>query len=251
MTTNDSTINLWPPLWLPIIVVLIGGSFYLYGKQMDRQSPVESPFIISVSADAKVSTPPDIASLSFGVTTGRQVTAKAATELIAKNMAAILAAVKALGVEEKDIATESFYLSPEYDYTTGGQIPRGFQATQTLRVKVRNLDSIGDVLTAATNAGANQAGGISLSVDNPDALRAEARAMAIEKAQEKAKDLAKDLGMSLGKMTGFSENGFYEVPRPMMMEKGMGGGSDMDMAVSVPVGEQDISATVTLMYELR
>lgn len=235
-----------------IVAVLIGGSFYIYGKQMERQAPLESPFIISVSADAKVSTPPDIASLSFGVTSGRQTTAKAATQLIAKNMTAILAAVKEQGVEEKDIATESFYLNPVYDYTQNGQIPRGFEATQSLRVKVRNLDSIGDVLTAATNAGANQAGGISLSVDNPDSLKAEARAMAIQKAQDKAKALAKDLGMSLGKMTGFSEDGMYAVPRPMMYEKGIGGGPAADMAsLSLPVGEQDITANVTLMYELR
>lgn len=233
-----------------IVAVLIGGGFYVYGKNMERQTPVESPFIISVSADAKVSAPPDIASLSFGVTSGRQTTAKAATQLIAKNMTAILAAVKEQGVEEKDIATESFYLNPVYDYTQNGQIPRGFEATQSLRVKVRNLDSIGDVLTAATNAGANQAGGVSLSVDNPDSLKIEARAMAIEKAQVKAKALAKDLGMSLGKMTGFSEDGMYAVRAPMMYDKGIGGAMAENSLV-LPVGEQDITANVTLMYELR
>jgi YebC/PmpR family DNA-binding regulatory protein len=105
-------------------------------------------------------------------------------------MTKIIAAVKGLGVADKDIVTESFYLSPEYDYTTSGQIPRGFQATQTLRVKIRDLDTVGDVLTAATNAGANQAGGISFGVDNPDAMKAKAREIAIEKA--KAANMPRD-----------------------------------------------------------
>lgn len=234
-----------------IVAVLIGGGFYVYGKNMERRSPADSPLVIAVSADAKVSTPPDIATLSFGVSTGRQATAKAATTLIAQNMTKILSAVKALGIDEKDISTQSFYLSPEYDYTTSGQIPRGFQASQTLSVKVRDLDKVGDVLTAATNAGANQSGGVSFSIDNPDTVKAEAREMAIAKAKEKASVLAKNLGMSLGRMTGFSEDGNYAVPRPYMMDKAMAVGGEMAPSIQLPAGEQEVVSNVTLMYELR
>ena len=248
----STTLTIRPPLWLPIAVVLIGGSFYLAGKNIEIDAKRENPATISVSADAKVSATPDIAMLSFGVKTGRQPTAKAAMALVTKNMAAVLSAVKKLGVEEKDITTANFWLSPSYDYTSSGEIPRGFEVNQTLSVKVRDLDNVGDILTAATNAGANQAGSINFSIDNADALKADARTQAIAKAKAKAEVLAQSLGMHLGRITGFSEDGAYS-PRPMMMAKtmdmGMGGGGEA--AVPLPSGEQEIVSNVTITYELR
>lgn len=238
-------------MWLPIVVVLIGGAFYLSGKSMEIQAPRDVPMTISVAGDDKISAPPDIATLSFGFQTGRQTTSKAAIALLAKNMAAVIDAVKKSGVEEKDIATASFYLSPEYDYTTNGQIPHGFSASQSLTVKVRDLDKVGDVLTAATAAGANQAGSIDFSIDKPDVLKAQARAQAIEKAKAKAEVLAENLHMHIVRLTGFSEDGSYPVPRPMMMnEKAMDAGVAAP-SLQLPAGEQDIMSNVTLTYELR
>lgn len=252
MAEDSSTLILRPPVWALLLAVAIGGSFYLAGKNLEIKGPLTNPLVVSVSAEGKVSMPPDIASLSFGITTGRQSTAKAATDVIQRNMTKILAAVKALGIEEKDIATESFYLSPEYDYTTGGQVPRGFQATQTLRVKVRDLDKVGDVLTAATNAGANQVGGIQFSVDDPDVVKAQAREIAIGKAKAKAKVLADNLGMSLGRMISFSEDGLYPQPVPMMMKANYDAGASMpERSLEIPAGEQDIVSNVTMSFELR
>lgn len=249
---SESTLTLRPPVWALLLAVAIGGSFYLYGKHIEVRGPSQNPMTISVAADAKVSATPDIAWLSFGVSTGRQSTAKQATEMVKTTMDKVLAATRALGIEEKDITTESFWLSPEYDYTDGRQVPRGFQATQSLRVKVRDLDKVGDVLSAVTAAGANQAGGITFTVDNPDGAKAEAREKAIAKAKEKAKTLAANLGMSLGRMVGFSEDGGY-APMPMMAKGyGMGGGAEVAAdALQIPAGEQEIASTVTLVYELR
>lgn len=247
------TINIRPPLWLPIIVVLIGGAFYIHGKNIEVGSAGHQPVIISVTADAKVAGSPDIATLSFGVQT-RQPSAKAAIDNIRKNMTAVLAAVKKAGVEDKDITTASFWLSPVYDYTNGTQIPRGFEANQSLTVKVRDLDKVGDVLTAATSAGANQAGNISFDIDNPDALTAEARTKAIEKAKAKAQVLAGSLGMHIVKLTGFSEGGGYNPPVPMMaknMAYDSMGSTAAQAPVPIPAGEQEITSTVTLMYELQ
>lgn len=248
-----TTINLRPPLWLPIIVIVIGGLFYLVGKNMEIRAQSEFPTVISVSADAKISAAADIATLSFGVATGRQSSAKAAIALVTKNMTAIIAAVKKAGVEDKDIATQSFRLNPTYDYTNGTQVPRGFEANQTLNVKVRDLDKVGDVLSSATNAGANQVDNIVFSIDNSDDLKAQVRSAAIEKAKAKAEVLARSLRMRLGRIREFSEDG-NSMPRPMMIEgksmayDGIGGA---DASLPVPSGEQEIISYVKLTYELR
>lgn len=231
-----------------LLAVAIGGGFYLAGKVLEQQQL--QPVTVSVSGEGRVFAVPDIAEISFGVQTGRLESAKAAMGKLQRGMNAAFAAVKAQGVEEEDIRTEHVTLSPVYDYTEQGQIFRGFEASQSLRVKVRDLDQVSAVLTAATEAGANQAGGVAFTIDDPEQLRAQARQEAIAEAQEEAGVLADQLGGRLGKLKGFTEGGGFPPPIPFMaraMEAGMGGGGDLPL----PPGEQEITVTVTLTYELR
>ena len=231
-----------------LISVALGGVFFVAGQNVENRS---DPATISVSGEGKVSAVPDIASLSFGVQTGRQKTAQAAMEKLSEDMNAVMEAVKETGVEEKDIRTESLRLFPAYDWNEGMQIPRGFEANQSLRVKVRDLDKVGEVLSAATNAGVNQAGGVSFTIDEPEELQREAREKAIDDAKKKAKELARDLGVTLGDLKGFNEGGS---PMPMyrgdyaMMEGGIGGGGG---APPMPAGEQEVQVNVNLTYEVR
>ncbi len=231
-----------------LIAVTIGSVFFVAGKNVEVKS---DPATITVSGEGEVSAVPDIASLSFGVQTGRQETAQAAVEKLSEDMNAIMDAVKETGVEEKDIRTESLRLNPAYDWNEGSRIPRGFEASQSLRVKVRDLDKVGEALSAATNAGANQAGGVSFTIDEPEELQREAREKAIDDAKQKAKELARDLGVSLGELKGFHEGGNA---MPMyrgdfaMMEAGIGGGRG---APPMPAGEQEIQVNVSLTYEVR
>lgn len=247
----DSTINVRPPIWALMVAVALGGMFYVGGKYIEKKNL--DPITVTVSGEGKVSASPDLAMLSLGVQTGRQPTSEAAMTMLKKNMDAIIAAVKKAGVEEKDISTENFWLNPAYDWTDKGQVPRGFEANQSIRVKVRNLDKASEILGAATAAGANQAGGIQFTIDDPEKLKAEAREKAIAQAKEKAEILAKNLGKSLGRMRGFVEGG-AAIPPMMMYDRammGMGGGSAESAAVPLPAGEQEIATQVSLTYELN
>ena len=116
----------------------------------------------------------------------------------------------------------------------------------------RSLDTVSDVLAAATNAGANQAGGVSFIVDDPEKARAEARQKAITQAQKKALLLAEQLGMRLGTLKGFSEGGGI-VPMPYARGGMMAiEAKAMDVTPTpLPAGEEDVNVQVTLTYELR
>ena len=248
--TDDHNLFIRPPLWLPIAVVLLGGLFYVGGKYVETRDKTTAS--ISVSGDGKAQAMPDIAELSFGIQVQRKTTAKEAMDTLGKGMQKVLAAVKAAGIPDKDINTQSLSLNPAYDWTTGGQVMRGFDASQSLTVKVRDLDKVSDVLAAATNAGANQAGGVNFTVDDPEKSRAEAREKAIEQAQKKAITLASQLGMKLGKITSFSEGGGYMPP----VAYGRGGVMAMDAKAEVtptpiPVGEQEVSVQVSITYDLE
>lgn len=248
MTLKEQYLH--PSAIIPIVVVLIAGTMYVNGQ---KHLASGSPSTITVTGEGKVSAVPDIASLSFGVQTGRQKSAEVAMNKLSEDMNAIMNAIMAVGIKEQDIHTESLYLNPAYDWNEGTQIPRGFEASQSLRVKVRDLDTIGEVLSVATKAGANHAGGVSFTIDEPEELRRAAREEAIDQARDKARKLANDLGVTLGKFKGFNEGG-SGYPQPMyeraMMDGGigMGGGGG---APPMPAGEQEIRVNVNLTYEVR
>jgi uncharacterized protein YggE len=235
-----------PPLWLPPLVALLLGGAYLAGKLVESRP---DPATITVSGEGRVTAVPDIAELRFGVQTGRQPTAQAVMESLQKAMTAVIDSVRAQGVEEKDIRTESLWLNPAYDWTEQGRIDRGYEANQNLLVKIRDLTKIGSVLTAATAAGANQIGGVQLTIDDPETLRTQAREEAIVEAQQKAQLLASQLGVVLGTLRGFSEGGGFP-PIVPLYERAipMAAGGD---ELPVPTGEQEIHVTVNLTYEVR
>ncbi|ALM10346.1 MAG TPA: hypothetical protein DEB30_05220 [Candidatus Peribacter riflensis] len=241
-----------PACWLSVLLIVVAGGFYLTGKVIEQRD--FSPMTISVESTGKASAVPDIAVVSFGVQTGRQSSAQQAMKLLTEKMTGIVAVVKQQGIEEKDVTTDSLSLQPEYDWNEGRQIPRGFQATQSLHVKVRDLDKIGDLLAAVTAEGVNQVGGVDFTMDDPEALRAAARAKAIAKAEVKAQELAAQLGKKIKRLKGFSEGGGYALDmdyrKANVTMEAVGGGAPMP-SVPVPTGEQEIQVSVSLIYELK
>ncbi|MEI8229645.1 MAG: SIMPL domain-containing protein [Candidatus Peregrinibacteria bacterium] len=237
--------------WILLVTVILAAGAYLVGKEIEVRG--YTPVTVNVDAEGKVTAVPDIAELQFGVQTARQKSAQAAMTELKTKMNAVVDAVKAQGIEAKDITTQSLSLLPVFDYTDGKQVPQGFEASQSLVVKVRKLDSIGDILNIAVAKGSNQIGSVSFTIDNPTLLRSQARTLAITQAKIKAQALASELGMSLGKIKGFSEGSAGYPPVPMyrntMMKSDMAGA--VAESVPVPTGEQEIAVNVTVTYELR
>lgn len=246
---DSTTLNLRPPLWLPVLVAVIAGGSYIAGKKVETRLP---PATITVSGESKAHAQPDIAQLQFGITTQRQKTAQDAVKMLSKDMTLVVDALKDLGIEDRDIATQSLNLRPSYDYLEGKRVNEGFEANQNLTVKVRDIDRISEVLDSAVRSGANQVGSVNFTIDDPDVLREQARAEAIEDAQERAQVLADQLGKTLGDLKGYHEGGGGHYPQPMMarMEM-MGGGLDESYAPPIPAGEEEIVVTVNLTYEVR
>jgi uncharacterized protein YggE len=227
---------------------------------IDNRS-AEGENTITVSASSEVYASPDLALVSLSVVTEK----KTVQEAVQKNtvdMNAVIASVKALGVEEKDIKTTNFYISPRYEYDTrkcdvyssycpsGERLLVGYDVNQSLQVKIRDLTKIGDIIQGATEAGANQAGDLQFTIENEDALKAQARSAAIEEAKAKAKVLAKELGVRLAKVVSFSESGQYPVYYSSKEAYGLGGG-DVAASPTIATGQNQISSTVSLTYKIK
>lgn len=208
---------------------------------------------ISVNGTAKMSVKPDIARMNVGVvSTGKTVaeTQKQNTD----KMNAVTAAIKGFGVKDDDIQTSNYSIYPQYDWTDGRQILRGYQVSQNVAIKIRDLDKIGDILSKVGDLGSNQIGGISFEVDDTVALQKQARDKAIADAKDKAQVLAKSLGMQLGKVVSFSEDSGYE-PRPMMYNSyekvTLDSAGSAAPSPDVQSGSLDVSKTVSITFEIK
>ena len=205
---------------------------------------------LSVSGTGKVYIKPDIALVSLGVKT-QALKSQDAVNQNNEKMTAITKAVKDLGVEDKDIQTTNYNLSPVYDWTESGRIFKGYSLDQAISVKIRNFDKINDILDKATSAGANTVGDLQFTIDDREKALSEARTKAISEAKVKAQNLARESGLRLVKLVNvYESNGYY--PQPMY---GMGDSAMAkevsSVAPSIQTGQMEVSATVNLIYKIK
>ena len=161
---------------------------------------------ISVAGSGKVVVVPDLATVRLGVVVERS-TAKAAREAAAESMTHVVAAIRKLGIDDKDIATANVSLGPVYDYPNNkAPTVRGYQLQNMVTVTVRDLDKLSDVLDDGVAAGATSVDGISFDVADRAAAEAKAREAAVVDAKAKADTLASGLGVRISGVANVSES---------------------------------------------
>ena len=227
--------------------VLVTGAVYLGKRDNDNN-------YFSVSATGKIYAKPDIANLTIGFQTETKKTAALAVAENSDKMNKIIAALKVLGIEEKDLKTTNYTLNPIYNWTQNkGQELQGYQVGQNVTIKVRDLDKIGKAIASTAEQGANQVGNISFTIDDEEELRTEARKQAINQAKEKALAIVLESGIKLGKIVNVYENQIY-YPMPMAdksdMAYGMGGGNEIS-APGIEAGENEVRVEVSVVYEVK
>jgi uncharacterized protein YggE len=200
---------------------------------------------VSVGGSGKVTVVPDIATVSLGVAVQAK-TAKDARETAATQMTKVVAAIKALGVEDKDISTSMVSLGPVYDYATTTQRITGYQLANTVSVTVRNLDNLAAVLDDSVNAGATAVNGISFDVADRTGAEAKARVAAMADAKAKADTLTNAAGVSITGISSITES--VSAPVWYSPEMGLAGGAKADAATPVMPGSQDITITVNVAW---
>lgn len=215
--------------------------------------------VISVEGTGKATMVPNIATISFTVMGEGKTASMAQDEATKKNNVA-LALITEKGVDEKDVKTTSYNLSPKYSYPQpcysgpcvyDEQRVIGYVVNQTTEVKVRDLAMVGDLLSSLGDAGVSQLYGPNFTVEDEDSVRAEARKEAIEEARAKAKVLARDLGVRLVRVVSFSENyGGYPMPF-YRADMGMGGAMEAKASPEVAPGENEFVSNVVISYEIR
>lgn len=203
---------------------------------------------LDISATGVVQRVPDVAIIATGVMTQ----AASPTEAMAANarrMTATVAALRGAGVADRDIQTQTIALNPQYRY--GDNVPptlTGYQASNRVSVRLRDLKRVGTVLDALVKAGANQIDGPSFELDQPEPALDEARTKAVGMARARAELYARAAGLRVGRIVRISESDAAPpVVRPMAVMAMRKGAAD----TPVESGEQNLAVTVSVTFELN
>ncbi len=213
----------------------------------------------SVSAEGEVKTAPDIANFSFSVITEGGKNVEKLQKENTEKMNSIIDAVKMLGVNDDDIKTTNYSMSPRYtQYYRCEKAPCppkeiiGYTITQNVTVKVRDFAIIGALLSDITKAGANNISGPNFTIEDLTEAQNDAREEAIKKAKEKAKQMAKAGGFRLGKLISINEVGRYYpmYGRTMVAENVEFGKGGIEAPVIKP-GLEDVKVNISLTFEIK
>lgn len=269
---EENTIKILNKTFTLLAVLVVGILVFFVGQMVFQQRMLDQQNAnqITVSGEGKIFVKPDIALISLGVTT-EAVTVADVTANNTTKMNAVIQAIKDLKIDEKDIQTTNYSLTPVYENNftpviykgslissdqvsspimRSGTALVGYRLEQNVQVKIRDFTKIGDVLSQGTTSGANLVGDLQFTIDNPEQFREQARAKAIAQAKANAKNLSKESGIGLGKLINVYEG--YSSPM-MYSTKGIGGGiaDSVAPAPTIQPGQQEINVTVNLTYQVK
>ena len=206
---------------------------------------------VQVTGTGAAVSEPDVVVLSIGVSVEKDSVKQARADA-AEAMAGVIESLKGNGLLDPDIQTQHFSIQQRFDYIKGQREFRGYSVTNIVSAKIRDLDTVGDVIDNAAEAGGDlvQINSIQFSIDDTTKLRMQARVAAMQDAQAKAQTLATEGGVTLGKPISISESGDFYAPRPIGFDLAF---AEEAAAVDTPIqsGQLRITVTVNVIYEIE
>lgn len=239
-------------VWAGTVFLIIAAVFTLVSIN-HKLNTAATTNTVSFSGQGKIVAKPDVAVAYLEIVTQAN-TSKSAQDENSRRSKVVVDFLKKQGVGEDDIKTNSYNIYPQYVYPPYGGRPSisGYQVTQSLEVKIRDLDKVSGILDGVVSAGVNQINNLSFQVDDPEKQREKAREEAIKDAKEKADRLEDSLGVRLGKIVNFAED-YMGGPTPPIyyakdMAGGFGGGGG---GPEIPTGTNEILVNVSITYQIK
>lgn len=217
-------------------------------SQASEQSAHAGKRTLSLSATGSVNVRPDTAHITVGVVSEAE-SARSAMDDNNAAMANVIEALKEKDIASKDIQTTNFAVHPRYQHFEDGKpsVISGYRVVNSIRITVRDIARLGEVLDKVVSFGSNQIGGISFSVSEPEALMDEARTQAIETARERAELYASAAGTSVGEVLQIEEIDKEGGPEPRF--RAMAAKAESD--VPIEAGETEIKVRVRVVWALK
>lgn len=204
---------------------------------------------LDLSVRGEVTRVPDIAIITAGVVT-QAIDARTALADNAAKMSRVLSALKKAGIEARDVSTSNISLSPQYRYVENvPPVITGYQASNTVTVRFRDIAKAGGILDTLVSEGANSINGPTLTIDKPEVALDEARLAAMKTARARADLFARAAGLSVRRIVSISEAGDGPGPQPYPVATMARG--DAAAKTEIAAGEQAIGVTLSVTFELN
>ena len=258
MNENQTCCSSWrsPKVIISLIAMLLLAGVIVVSILRERL--VNDPqWQISVAGQGKVTYDPDVANVNLEVEISKAAKPEDALNQLNDKMKKVITAIGQTGIAKENIQTQNYTLVPQYDVIDNVSKVTGYNANQSIVVKItdinKNSDKVSQVIAAAGNAGTNKINGVTFEASNLNDLKQEARVKAILDARSKAKNIGGALGVKLGKVVGWWEN--YISPDQNYSyfdgKGGMGGGGGTVSSASIPTGSRELIIEVNVTYKIK
>ena len=240
-----------------LIVTIVGFSAFKMYEIWNNANTGGYPRELFIEAEGSATMTPDLGKIMLGVYTEAETQDQAVDEN-AEIMNRIIENLDNLDVEEEDIETVDYYLSPNYEWDDEiGSYEDGYYLDQTIEVTIRDLDIVDEVITASSSAGADMIGNVNFTAENTDEAVTEARENAIANAKEKAEQIAEVSGIKLGRVVDYYE---YDYNDDYYYGKGYEKYSDSYMEIEeisymesprIEPGDTEVTISVSMTYLIK
>lgn len=258
--TQDNSIKKLTLISLSLLSLFLLALVVYFGKLIFFKSSYDNgPYTVTVMATGEAKAIPNVATFNFSAVSEGKDVSEAQNKMNAIANKAI-EYLKSQGIEDKDIQTQNYSANPKYEYRSdtsgvmivpGRQVLVGYEASETVKVKVHDVSKAGTLLSGVGGLGVTEISGISMESDDLDSLKQVATEDAIKKAKDKASKLSQTVGVRLGRIVSFYEENPQGGPIPY------GGATDVAMSKSslvapqIQPGENTITSTVSITYEIK
>ncbi len=210
---------------------------------------------ISFTGESSMNITPDIARVSMGYTAEKSTVAKAQEE-VTKVMNKFEARLQEIGIKLEDIKTKQYNIYPQYSYTNSKRVLTGYQVSQNIEIKIRDLEKSAEVLSLAGELGLNEINGLTFEIDDKEKYIGTLKEEAIKKAKINAKLEADLLDIELGDIVNyyFSTDGDRGIVYDLYSSKAFATNDAIGESLSAPTlnaGEQELKVKVNITYRLR
>jgi hypothetical protein len=245
-----------------LLAVLIIVAFSATTLMLREANSTIASRTISIQGTGSIDIVPDIAQFSFSAI-AQAATAELAEQEATKKLNQTIEFLKKSGVNEKDIQTTGFNVYPRYDYNRplplnadyDGPTIVGYDANHSVSVKIRDLEVAGEIVGGVARNGASQVSGLNFTVESIESYQEQARQEAFNDAWNKARSMAKQAGVNIARVVTFSEGGGYGgefyAAKEMSMDSSIGSGAPSPIIPELSPGQQKISSTVYVTYEIK
>lgn len=238
-----------------LILIFLGLGIVL-NLSVKTYADYTNPRTISIAGTGEILSVPDISTINFTIRSSSiNNDTKILQDEVAKKADKVLEKLKELDILEKDIQTANYSVNPKYNYKDGSSNIVGYEASENINVKVRNIENVSKVLNILAEEKITEVYGPNFEIDNVENLKNQARGLAIKDAKEKAKDLSKSLGVKIKKIVSYYDNNESNMQEfPMYSAKmdimGASAGS-VSRNANISEGEQKINSNVTIIFQIE